>query len=165
MHVAGGEFVFAGDDRHAEAAAVGVFQLLAQFFRLRVHFHAEASSAQLGGQPQILVQSGGIEIGNENLRRRRHFRQHAQLFHAGQQAIQTQRGADAWQLLIGVERREVIVTAAGADAAQIGQGVEKGFVNRAGVIIEPAGDDGIDFQSRRRHSRGMHGGDDFGQSG
>ena len=50
-----GQFVFAHDDRHAKAAAVGVLQLLAQLLGFGIDFDAEARAAQLRGQPQIVV--------------------------------------------------------------------------------------------------------------
>ena len=46
---------------------------------------------------------------------------HPQLFHAGQQPIQAQRGTDARQLLVRVELGQVVVAAAGADAAELRQ--------------------------------------------
>ena len=53
----------------------------------------------------------------------------------------------------GVELGQVVVAAAGADAANGRQAIEKSFVDRAGVIVQPAGDRRRDFKRARPQRR------------
>ena len=48
--VPGGEFVFAGDHGQPETAAVGVFELLAQFLGLGINLDPQPGAAQSSGR-------------------------------------------------------------------------------------------------------------------
>ena len=119
------ELVAAGDQGDAEAAAVGVFQLLAELLRVGKHLDADAGRPQRGRQPQIVVQAVLVEERNQHRGGRRNLLDHAQLFHRRQQPVEPQRGADARQLLRREQLGQIVVAAAGADAADAGQGVQE----------------------------------------
>ena len=61
LALARGEFVVAGDERDAEAALVGVLELLAELLRLGIDLDAEPGGAQLRGELQVVVEARGVE--------------------------------------------------------------------------------------------------------
>ena len=115
----------------AEAAAVGVLELLAELLGFGIDLDAEAGGAQLRGQSEVVAEAGGVEVGDEDLgRRARPARSCFELFHRGQQAIEAERRADAGQLLLRVELGQVVVAAAAADAADRRAGRRASFRGR-----------------------------------
>ena len=76
-----------------------------------------------------------------------------QFLHRGDEAIQAERRPDAGQHLLRVLAGEVVVTPAAADAADAGQVGEERFVDRAGVVVEPAGDAQVDLDAALGNAR------------
>ena len=67
--------------------------------------------------------------------------------------VSADRDADAGQLRLGVLAGEVLVAPAGADRADLRVLVEDGLVDRAGVVVEPAGDRQVQRVMRLRARR------------
>src|SRR5439155_1263797 len=85
----GVELTLAGDDGDAEAAAIGVGELLAELFRLGKDFDADSRRPKLRRQPQIVVEAVFIEVSNDYGRGRANFGDQAQLFESGEQTIES----------------------------------------------------------------------------
>ena len=107
------------------------------------------AARKAAAKPQIVVQAGGVEQRNEHRARRRNLLDHVQFFHGRQQAVQAERGPNARQLLVGIQRGQIVVAAAGTDAANARQPVEKRLEDRAGVVVQPAGDGDIQADAAR----------------
>ena len=104
-----------------------------------------------------------VEVHEEHLGRRFHRGDPVEFFEAREQPVDAQRGADAGERLLRVESGEVVVPAARADAAERGQVVEKALEHDAGVVVEPAGNGGIDGDPPVGHARIPPAGDDRGE--
>ena len=76
---------------------------------------------------KIVVQPRAIEIGHKHRRRRGHFGDQSQLFQCRQQPVQSQRRADAGQLLTGIKFGKIVVAPTRANAADRGQPIERRF--------------------------------------
>src|SRR5688500_12335110 len=70
LALAGGELGLSDNNGRAKALAVGVLKLLAQLLRLGIDFHANAGSAKLGGELEIIVAMAGVEQAHQHGRRR-----------------------------------------------------------------------------------------------
>ena len=100
--------------------------------------------AQAACHALIFAEAVGRELHDEHRGRRRVPLQQFQFFERGEQPIQAERAPTPGSDCFGIEPGEIIVTAAGADAAEIGQIGQERFVDRAGVVIEPAADRQVD---------------------
>jgi len=158
------QFAAAGDQGRAKAALVGVLQLLADLSRLRVHLDAQARAADLARQAQVIVQVPGVEEDDQHVGRRPYLADHAQFFHRRQQSVQPQRRANAGQILLGIQAREVVVAAARTDAADVGQGFQKGLEDRPGVVVQSAGNRHVQRHVIVRHARGADPGQNLRQA-
>ena len=86
-----------------------------------------------------------VEIDDQDRGGSADFFNQPQLFERRQQPVKAEGRADAGELLFGEQTGQVVVPASGADAADGGEVGEKGFKDRAGVIVQAAGDGDVDL--------------------
>jgi hypothetical protein len=84
------QFVGTGDQSDGEAPVIGILQLNPQLFRLGVQFDIPAGGPDDAAKFQIVMQSIGIEEGDEDLCRRSRSRQLFELVEGCDQAIKSQ---------------------------------------------------------------------------
>ena len=150
---AGGELVAADDERERKALLRGDFQLLADPLRLGRHLHRHPRSPQGGGDPQVIPAVGLVEVDEKDVGGGFAGFQPAELFEPRKQSIDPQRRPDPREVLLGVEAGEIVVAPSGTDAPQRRQLVEEALEHQAGVVVEAAGDRGIDDNPPGRHAR------------
>jgi hypothetical protein len=130
-------------------------QLLAELFRVGEDFHADAAGPQRGRNREVVVQAGRIKIGDQHGSGRADLIDHFQFFEGRQQSVQAQRRPDARQFLLGEQAGQIIVAPARADAADARQVAQERFKDRAGVVVQTAGDRDVQSQCAFRHAAGF----------
>lgn len=143
------------DHGQGKPASVSVLELRAELLRFGIELHREPGPPQLGAQAQIGITPIGVEVGHEDRCTAGALVQTAQFLQSRQQAVDAQRGPYPRQALFGVQLGQVVITATRADAADTRQLAQDRLEDRAGVIVEAAGDGHIQShallgQARRR---------------
>eukprot|EP00456_Euglypha_rotunda_P067890 TRINITY_DN58_c11_g1_i5.p1 TRINITY_DN58_c11_g1~~TRINITY_DN58_c11_g1_i5.p1 ORF type:complete len:914 (+),score=171.34 TRINITY_DN58_c11_g1_i5:4186-6927(+) len=160
----GGEFIGTGDQSKFESLAVGVLQLFAELFCVGIDFGVDPFGSQGAADSQVVAQARGVELRDEDRRGGGLRAEQLEFFHGGQEAIEAEAGTDTGEAFLGEQSGEIVVASAGADAADAGKIAEECFVDRAGVVVEAAGDRDIEGNSFGRDACGGDRGEQFTQT-
>ena len=162
LHLALGLLVAALDDDAGRAALVGIFQLLAEIFRIaEIELGADAGVAQRRDHALVVGDAVAVEHRDHDRTGRGLGVELADQRERRLQARDADGEAGRRHRLAAEARHEAVVAPAAADRAEAhraglfrpwSRAGEFDFVDRAGVVLEAADDGGIDRDRGRRRS-------------
>ena len=149
------QLVLAQKDDEGHFKLVGIGHFLLKFFLLAVKLDANATAAEAfcqgNGRSNVLshrqdqhIRRSGGQLGVKKTLLVQHI----------EQSGQTDGNTNAGQRTVGVVAGQVVVTTTGADGADLRMIQQCGLVNRAGVVIQTAGNGQIHSEIAFRNTEG-----------